>query len=83
MLYCTSLLFLCQVQGQKIKETIAGSGWAKNTVNTAVFRKNSLTSDRKYQYIAYYDDEGYVVLGRRLLSGKAWQLRRTAYTGNA
>lgn len=82
-LYCTSLLFLCQVQGQKIKETIAGSGWAKNTVNTAVFRKNSLTSDRKYQYIAYYDDEGYVVLGRRLLSGKAWQLRRTAYTGHA
>jgi hypothetical protein len=83
MLCCVSQLFLCQVQGQKIKETIAGSGWAKNTVNTAVFRKNSLASDRKYQYISYYDDEGYVVLGRRLLSGKTWQLRRTAYTGHA
>ena len=83
MLCCVSQLFLCQVQGQKIKETIAGSGWAKNTVNTAVFRKNSLASDRKYQYISYYDDKGYVVLGRRLLSGKTWQLRRTAYTGHA
>ncbi len=83
MLCFVSQLFLCQVQGQKIKETIAGSGWAKNTVNTAVFRKNSLASDRKYQYISYYDDEGYVVLGRRLLSGKTWQLRRTAYTGHA
>ncbi|MGB3105343.1 BNR repeat-containing protein [Sphingobacterium siyangense] len=65
-----------------MKETIAGNGWAKNTVNTAVFRKNSLTSNRKYQYIAFYDNEGYVVLGRRLLSGKVWQLRRTQYTGN-
>lgn len=83
MLCCAFLLFLCQVQGQKIKETIAGNGWAKNTVNTAVFRKNSLTSNRKYQYIAYYDDEGYVVLGRRLLSGKTWKLRRTGYTGHA
>lgn len=83
MLCCACLLFLFQVRGQKIKETIVGNGWAKNTVNTAVFRKNSLTSNRKFQYVAYYDDDGYVVLGRRPLSGKVWQLRRTAYTGHA
>lgn len=83
MLCCACLLFLFQVRGQKITETIVGNGWAKNTVNTAVFRKNSLTSNRKYQYVAYYDDDGYVVLGRRPLSGKVWQLRRTAYTGHA
>jgi len=83
MLCCACLLFLFQVRGQKITETIVGNGWAKNTVNTAVFRKNSLTSNRKFQYVAYYDDDGYVVLGRRPLSGKVWQLRRTAYTGHA
>ncbi|WP_294183199.1 BNR repeat-containing protein [uncultured Sphingobacterium sp.] len=83
MLCAAFLLILCAVQGQEIKETIAGNGWAKNTVNTAVFRKNSLTSNGKYQYIAYYDGQGYVVLGRRLLSGKLWQQRRTGYTGNA
>lgn len=60
-----------------------GKGWAKNTVNTAVFRKNSLVSNDKYQYIAYYDDEGYVVLGRRLLSAVDWEIRRTPYKGHA
>src|SRR5690606_34582932 len=60
-----------------------GKGWAKNTVNTAVFRKNSLVSNEKYQYIAYYDDEGYVVLGRRLLSAVDWEIRRTPYKGHA
>ncbi len=82
MLACACLLFIYNAQGQKIKNTLVGNGWAKNTVNTTVFRKNSLTSNGKYQYIAYYDEAGYVVLGQRLLSGKVWKLRRSGYTGH-
>jgi hypothetical protein len=58
-----------------------GQGWAGNSVNTVVFRKNSLVSDGASQYIAYYDGEGKVVLGKRRLGSEAWELRRTGYRG--
>jgi len=31
-----------------------GLGWAQNTVNTTVFRHNSVVSHQGYQYIAYW-----------------------------
>lgn len=58
------------------------TAWANNSVNTVVFRKNSLTSLRDTQYIAYYDANGFVVLGKRKLDTRAWQLQRTNYKGN-
>jgi hypothetical protein len=58
-----------------------GQGWAGNSVNAVVFRKNSLVSDELNQYIAYYDGEGNVVLGKRRLGSDAWELRRTGYRG--
>lgn len=83
--FLTGLLCLSNARAQRIKmkETFVGDAWAKNTVNTAVFRKNSLVSNRRFQFIAFYDEQGYVVLGRRARAGKKWQLRRTPYTGNA
>lgn len=59
-----------------------GQGWAGNAVNVAVFRKNALVSDGTTQYIAYYDADGHVVLGKRKLGSDAWLLRRTAHTGS-
>ena len=32
-----------------------GPGWAGNSVNAVVFRKNALASDGAHQYIAYYE----------------------------
>jgi len=59
-----------------------GLGWAKNNVNGAVFRKNSVVTQGKEQYVAYYDSAAYVVLARRRLPAGPWQVQRTHYQGN-
>ncbi|MDF7812269.1 BNR repeat-containing protein [Hymenobacter sp. YC55] len=58
-----------------------GLGWARNNVNGAVFRKNSVVTHKQTQYTAFYDSVGYVVLGRRTLPAGAWQVQRTHYQG--
>lgn len=58
------------------------TGWAANSVNTTVFRKNSLVSFGDTQYVAFYNGEGFVVLGKRTLGETGWQLRQTPYKGN-
>ncbi|NDP20792.1 MAG: neuraminidase [Paludibacter sp.] len=57
-------------------------GWAGNTVNAVVFRKNSIVTHQKIQYIAFYDQDGKVVLGKRKLNSKKWELNTTQYNGN-
>lgn len=57
-------------------------GWAGNSVNAVVFRKNSLVTHQKMQFIAFYDPAGRVVLGKRKLNSKKWELHTTQYTGN-
>jgi hypothetical protein len=54
-----------------------GPGWANNSVNAVVFRKNALASHGDTQYIAYYDNDACVVLGKRKLCGTHWELQRT------
>lgn len=57
-------------------------GWAKNQINTVVFRKNSLTSHGKYQYAAFYNEVGKVVLAKRSLGSARWDIRETQYVGD-
>jgi hypothetical protein len=64
-----------------VKIVAVDSGWAKNSVNTAVFRKNSLTSLRDTQYIAFYNEQGFVILGKRKISSSSWTLQQTPYKG--
>jgi len=59
-----------------------GDGWANNSVNTTVFRKNSLVTYKDVQFIAYYDSVGYLMVGKRNLNSKDWTLNRTQYKGN-
>lgn len=59
-----------------------GEGWANNSVNTTVFRKNSLVTHKDTQFIAYYDSEGFLTLGKRKLNSKDWTISPTQYTGN-
>ncbi|MET0267221.1 MAG: BNR repeat-containing protein [Duganella sp.] len=66
-----------------VTETVVGPGWANNSVNAVVFRKNSLVSDGVQQYTAYYDAERYLVLGKRALGAASWTVQRTRYQGNA
>lgn len=58
-------------------------GWARNSVNAVVFRKNSLVTHGDEQYIAFYDADAHVVLGKRRLGSSAWTLKTTPYQGNA
>ncbi|RWU04256.1 BNR repeat-containing protein [Pedobacter chitinilyticus] len=77
-------LFSWEVDAQKIEQqTIAGNGWANNSVNTVIFRKNALTTFKDYQYTAYYDHEQYVVLAKRKLNSWQWEVSRTAFKGDA
>ncbi|CAN5601231.1 BNR repeat-containing protein [soil metagenome] len=59
------------------------NGWANNSVNTTIFRKNSLVTHNGIQYISYYDKDMFVVLGKRIAGSSEWQLERTQYKGNA
>lgn len=58
------------------------SGWAANSVNTVVFRKNALYTQGDYQYISYYNAEGYVVLGKRKQGSAQWTLQTTPFKGH-
>jgi hypothetical protein len=63
--------------------SVVGDGWANNSVNAVVFRKNSLVTQGDTQYVAYYDAQRYLVLGKRALSATQWTVRRSAWQGNA
>ena len=59
-----------------------GKGYSQTSVNTAVFRNNSLVTQGDEQYISYYDAEGFLTLGKRNLHAGQWTLHRTQYKGN-
>ena len=60
-----------------------GPGWAGNSVNTVVFRKNPLASVGDTQFIAWYNQQGFVVVGKRSLRpGSNFTLRTTGLRGN-
>ena len=63
--------------------SIIGKGWASNSVNTTVFRKNSLVSYRDTQYAAYYNAEKFVVLAKRALGSSDWKVYQTHFKGKA
>ncbi|MDE5813234.1 MAG: BNR repeat-containing protein [Muribaculaceae bacterium] len=65
----------------KGKLVAVGDGYAATSVNTAVFRGSALATHGDTQYIAYYDGDGYVTLGKRKLDSEDWTLHRTQYKG--
>ncbi|HEY4326485.1 MAG TPA: BNR repeat-containing protein [Mucilaginibacter sp.] len=70
-------------QLSKVKITTIGDGWAKNSVNTVIFRKNALVTFKDTQYAAYYDNDQFVVLAKRKSGSEKWQVQRTQYQGDA
>jgi hypothetical protein len=75
----------CSAQGLEdspVTISTVGEGWANNSVNTVIFRRNSLDSDHDYQFTAYYDGEGNLVLGKRKLGSNEWETQITPYQGN-
>lgn len=65
-----------------IRNIPVGEGYCKTSVNAAVFRGSALVSNDSLQYIAYYDPEGNVVVGKRRLDSDKWVLNTTQFNGN-
>lgn len=57
-------------------------GWARNSINTVIFRRNSITTHGNAQYVAFYDDQSNVVLVQRRLGTDHWKIYKTPYQGN-
>lgn len=83
LVFIAFLLVVSKAQGQQNISTIANNGWAKNSVNTVIFRKNSLTTFGRYQFAAYYDDEQHVVLAKRKINSQSWEVLKADYKGDA
>lgn len=83
-LFIVFLSFACSVSAQKVKVRLVNvdSGWAGNSINTTIFRKNSLVTFQNWQYVAFYNKNGFVVLGKRRLDDSKWTLEQTQYRGN-
>src|SRR6187399_1580148 len=62
--------------------TEIAEGWANNQINTAIFRKNSVTSFNGMQYVAFYDPTSHVVIAKRILGSSSWDITVTPFTGN-
>lgn len=75
-----STTFTLRAQQARLVEV--GQGYSQTSVNTTVFRNNSLVTQGDEQYICYYDADGYLVLGKRKLNSDRWTLNRTQYKGN-
>jgi BNR repeat-containing family member len=84
VLVIATLVAGCAVAPQSdVRVVDVADGWARNSVNAVVFRKNSLVTHGDQQYIAFYDPQAHVVLGKRRLGSEHWELRTTQYQGNA
>lgn len=74
------IFITCWSYGQTT--TLPVKGWAKNSVNAVIFRKNAVVTFDTVQYTAFYDSTGHVVLGKRTLGTTDWDINVTEYTGN-
>lgn len=77
-------LFLGESVGfsQSIASSKVGLGWSGNSINTVIFRNQALTSNNEFQFTAYYNQEGYMVLAKRSLGTNKWLKHITQYKGN-
>lgn len=76
------LLLFSSCLSIKVSQSTVGMGWSQNSVNTVIFRNQALCSYKDYQFVAYYNDKGQMVLGSRKRKDKKWKLVTTPYIGN-
>ncbi len=81
VLLCGAVPAMAQT-GNVVTSTI-GLGWANNSVNTVVFRKNSLVTFKGEQYGAYYNNDQVLVLAKRKSGSVNWQVAATQYKADA
>jgi len=59
-----------------------GQAYAATEINATIFRLEALASDEKYQYATYYDPAGHIVVARRILSERDWDIQVLNIVGN-
>ncbi len=79
LLFCFAMQHLF---AQQVKLIPVTEGWAHNSVNTAIFRKNSLVTYKDTQFIAFYNEQSFVVLGKRKIGSSKWIIKQTQFKGN-
>lgn len=79
-LFLIGILVWGEISAQRLVKV--GDGYSSTSVNTTVFRNNSLVTDGGVQYISYYDADGYLTVGKRALGSTEWTLHRSQYKGN-
>lgn len=79
LLICGLFLGIFTLHAQKLIK--AGVGYSSTSVNTAIFRTNSVTSKGNMQFIAYYDKDGYLTMGKRHLKDDQFEILRSPYKG--
>jgi len=72
-------LFVQADSVEKIKNPL---GWASNSINAIIFRKNAVVTYKNTQFIAFYDSTGTVCLGKRKTGESEWEIKQTPYKGN-
>lgn len=75
-----SCIFVLNATAQKLVPV--AKGYSKTSVNTTVFRTNSLVTQGQEQYISFYDPEGYMTIGKRNINDENWEFKRSQYKGN-
>lgn len=78
---CSSHRGLTAVDPQPRLVPVA-QGYSSTSVNNAVFRNSSLFTRGDTQYVAFYDPDGWLTLGKRQLGSDEWKLSRSQYRGN-
>ena len=83
-LICVALgLFVSLMAGAISPELVeVGYGYADTSVNTTIFRANSLFTHDSIQFVSYYDADGFLTLGKRAVGSTGWIVARTQYRGN-
>ncbi len=74
------LLNLSLLEAQKL--TPVAQGWSNNSVNTVVFRQNSVVTVADTQFVAFYTPDGYLALAKRYIKDSSFYVEKTQYKGN-
>jgi hypothetical protein len=83
ILTCVSPLVAQEIPFSNVQRVPIAEGWASNSVNTVVFRKNALVTWQDTQFVSFYNPGQYLVIGKRKLGTQQWKLQQTPYKGNA
>ncbi len=79
ILFTGTDLTLAQPDTLQKKLIPVAEGWARNSVNTVIFRQNSITTFSNTQFTAFYDEDSTMVLAKRQLGNKDWKIHKTQY----